>query len=250
MKRFLPILLVAVFVFSGSFIYSQCTPGNEETCPDPENNGEVCPDSLATGFQNVYYNQEITILPPQFYEFGGNVIELHSIKLHGLDNLPPGLGWISNSPDSVFMAGEYYCVLIDGTPEDTGEFHLYINIEVFVEIAQNVISAGTIQDSTLTMYVLPESAGIDDNPENRFMILETAPNPFENSFEIGFFSPRAQEVNIQVYDLTGQAFESHQLQARQGINQIQFDSSAWNSGMFICTISSTKQQHSVKLVKR
>jgi hypothetical protein len=148
------------------------------------------------------------------------------------------------------MAGEYYCVLIDGTPEDTGEFHLYINIEVFVEIAQNVISAGTIQDSTLTMYVLPESAGIDDNPGKRFKILTTVPNPFEDSFEIGLFSPRAQEIKIQVYDLAGQAFVKRNLQASNGMNQIQFDSSAWNSGMFICTISTNTQQLSVKLVKR
>lgn len=250
MKNILVPLLLISFVFLNIAASGQCTPGNAETCPDPENNGEVCPDSLAPGYLNVPYSQEITILPPEFYEFGGNVIELHSVKLLGLDNLPPGLGWVSNSPDSVFMAGQYYCVLIDGTPEDTGEYHLYINIEVFIEIAQNIISIGTIQDSSLSMFILPESAGLQEYQGNSFRVVEILPNPFDEFFEVNFTVPEAQTIWMHIYDLTGQVILHQQIQAEKGLNHHRFNGSGLPSGMFLCTLSDRTAKHSFKLVKR
>jgi len=252
MKNILVTFFVILIAFSSVLVHGQCTPGNEQTCPDPENNGQVCPDSLAVGYYNVPYTQEITILPPAYYVYNNDTVTLHHVKLHEIDKLPPGLVWESNDPNDEFTAGEYYCVLIDGTPADSGVYQISINVEVFIEILPTLppVSAGIVQDSSLAMYILPESSGLDEQEANSFTISETSPNPFNDKIIIGFNISEVQNIWIHVYDLTGQCVHKQQILAEQGQNHHELDGSELRSGMYLCTLSNNKQKLSLKLIKR
>lgn len=81
--------LILSILFTPIFVKAQCTPGNSTTCPDLENNGEVCPAILPDGITGMDYNEEFTILAPPEYDLMGTVIQLHHIKIVDVNNLPP-----------------------------------------------------------------------------------------------------------------------------------------------------------------
>ena len=106
------IIAILLMSINPATSFAQCTPGDETTCPDPENNGEVCPAVLPNGIIGKEYSQEFTIIAPPEYEIDGNVIPLHHIKIVDVENLPPGITWETNASDSVFMVVTYKCVLL------------------------------------------------------------------------------------------------------------------------------------------
>jgi len=250
-KLFIPIIVILLGL-TFQMANGQCTPGNAITCPDPENNGQVCPDSLAVGYYNLPYSQEITILPPSYFVVIGDTVNLHHVTLIDIGNLPPGLSWESNAPNNEFMAGEYYCILIDGTPSDSGVYQISIIVEVFVEILPSLppVSAGQIEDSTLAMYILPESTGIDEQIANTFSVTESSPNPFSNKTSIGYHVTEKQTVRIHVYDMCGQCIHENKITANPGLNQYLFEADELGSGMYICTLTTAKAKQTIKLIKR
>ena len=52
--------IIAIFLIgiSPATTIAQCTPGDETSCPDPENNGEVCPAVLPNGIIGKEYKQK------------------------------------------------------------------------------------------------------------------------------------------------------------------------------------------------
>lgn len=120
MKKILFLLLVLSFTTSHYTIaqYAVCTP---VSCPDPENNGELNPDSLTAGMIGVPYNYVLSILPPP----SGSGFTVNKIKIMQIDNMPAGFTWETNSNNSndYLYNGNWYCVVIDGTP--TGPAGVY-----------------------------------------------------------------------------------------------------------------------------
>ena len=109
LTRFLSAL--AVMILTTGVVLAQCTPGDETSCPDPENNGEVCPAELPNGIIGQEYSQEFTIIIPPEYNWEGNVIPIDHIKIMNVGNLPPDITWQTNAEDSIFNPETYYCVL-------------------------------------------------------------------------------------------------------------------------------------------
>ena len=85
-----------------------------------------------TGSSETSYNQQFTIIAPPEYDIEGTIIPLHHIKIVDVKNLPPGITWETNASDSVFMVGEYYCVLLSGICNETGTFPLKIVVDVYI----------------------------------------------------------------------------------------------------------------------
>lgn len=250
MKKIILLTSVILIALTCNVAIGQCTPGDEITCPDPEENGEICPDSLAGGFYMEPYNQEITILPPVSFETGQGSIDLHHITLLAIDNLPEGITWESNAPDDEFMAGVYHCILLSGTPADTGSFPMHIQVEVFIQVLPSLppVSAGIQTDSSIAMIISPEASGIADDIDG-FSILKNNPNPFSQTTSINFTLNKAELIWIHVYDLTGQCLHQTQIKAESGINNYLFDGTFLQAGMYICRISTPYHKASMKLIK-
>lgn len=252
MKKLYTTILCLVFgLFLAQATFGQCTPGDSLSCPDPENNGEVCPESLPNAMVNQLYQQEFTILAPPAYHdsLTGFNIDLHHIKLLDVGNLPPGISWISNTEDSVFMVGTYYCVLMEGTPTETGEYPLEIQVEIYVNFFGTPVLADTIIDSTSLKIDVIEESGLKETRLFTIQSLETFPNPFDSQVEIVFNLTEPEEITIEVYNMLGKIIHSEIIKANFGENKLQFDGSKLKPGIYFCSLGDSRNALSRRIIK-
>ncbi len=210
MKFTLLLLSVAFmsFFLSGMKGHAQCTPLSAEECPDPENNGEVCPDSLAHGYLNLLYSQVATILAPLS---DTNGIPIHHLTLQSVDNLPPGLTFQTNAANNEFLAGNYYCILMEGTPQEAGTFDLKIIVDIYINFFGVPVYALTVTDSTSLAIQIIDNTGVPE--DGSLAVTENFPNPFNSWTSFRLQSGDAGPAGFSMYDLQGRrlAFESFRL---------------------------------------
>jgi len=232
MKRifFTLILLSSLFYITQSS-FSQCVPLTPDECPDPENNGEICPDTLPMAFINQFYSQVATILPPSVYITEDSIeIELHSVQLMEVANLPEGITWQSNTEDSIFMAGEYYCVLMEGTPDSAGEYALRIVVDVYILFFGVPVKVATAVDSTSLTLVVVDNTGIKEDAS--FHAGHNIPNPFKSETRISYYADEAGTATFEVYSLVGRRVHSEQFNAGEGENVLLFDGQRLSAGTY------------------
>ncbi len=237
MKNELRILMLFLFGFLfTTMVYGQCTPADSTSCPDPENNGEVCPDSLNVGYLLHQYNQTISILPPPQLDTGGLTIPIHHLKLIDVGNLPPGITWVSNTDDSVFMAGNYYCVLFSGTPTDTGSYVLKIIVDVYASFGGSYFYLSRVIDSTsLTMHI-EKSSGTNNLADGKGDI-SFYPNPFSKDFRLKFYSSGHGYAAMKIYTLQGIEVMQKDFYSSTGENIIFIDGSKLPCGNYVVKIT-------------
>ena len=241
-KIFLTLFTGVLLLFLNINSFSQCTPGNAITCPDPENNGEICPDSLPDLTLGEYYAESITILPPPEVEVipGYPPVVLHHIQVMDIQNLPPGISWVSNAPDSIFMVGTYYCILLDGTPTDTGTYFLKIIVDAYIPGiggSDPIFLGTTIDSASVALTVLNNQYGINELDNNALKFISAVPNPFSGSTEIKFISKEKSEIEFAVYNLVGEKIFKQSIFASSGENTINYDGSCLPKGLYIFSVS-------------
>ena len=194
--------IILSFALLSPCVYGQCTPGNEESCPDPEDNGEICPDTIAPLFINTAYEQVITMLAPPRVDTLDLNFDLHHITLISVDGLPEGITWVTNAEDDEFMTGTYYCILFSGTTSSpAGTYPLKIVVDLYAEILGEPVYVYTLTDSTsLSMEVMEGSNTV---LERQSFLSVIGPNPFISRLNISFDPKTSGKVRLFVYDLTG-----------------------------------------------
>ncbi len=251
MKKVTLIFICLAFeIFLVNTLNAQCIPGDSLSCPDLENNGQVCPAVMPGATVNQYYNEDFTILaPPVFYDSASGItVNLHHIKLMKINNLPEGITWESNAEDSVFVVGEYYCVLLQGTPMVAGNYPLKIEVDVYVEFFGNQIYLTTATDSTsLTMDV--STTGVNEYDKMSIKLLSSMPNPFFSDLDISYIIAEPQKVTFKIFDLLGCIIYERIIDARYGENHIKFDGSDLNPGLYFYSISDSYNQYTKRVIK-
>ena len=232
-KRVLTFLFLMFGIFFTNSVLAQCTPADSISCPDPENNGQVCPDSLDVAYKGEYYEQVFSILPP--YETTGIVFTIHHLHLVDVGNLPESITWVSNTEDNDFYPGTYYCVLMSGTPADTGTYPLHIEVEVFGELNGTPVSMGTVTDSTSLSLVVEESNGVADLFV-RNSRMKLWPNPFINKTNISYRSPEPGQVQVVVSSLQGKELESCFYTVEAGENKLPVNLEQLAQGHYVITL--------------
>jgi hypothetical protein len=253
LKIFTLILFIAISAVNISS-FAQCTPETPEQCPDPENNGQICPDSLTAGYVGQAYSQVATIKPPLQYYLppDSTLITLHHVRLMEVGNLPPGLSWQSNSPDSNFTAGDYYCVLLEGTPDSAGEYHLRIVVDVFVVILPGFppVDVATVTDSTsLTINVI-DNSGINGPYDKSLLTRNCFPNPFQRNTRIDFYSGISGSVTFEVYSILGRKVYHQQINAIKGENSLVFDGQGLPEGTYFYIFRSSGYKSTGIMVRK
>jgi hypothetical protein len=235
-RKIITLLLILPICLASLSSFAQCTPSTPEECPDPENNGQVCPDSLAVSYIGQLYSQVATIKPPAIYFLppDSTEITLHHVKLMEVGNLPPGLTWQSNTPDSIFNAGEYYCVLMEGTPDSAGEYHLRIVVDVYVVILPGwpPVNVATVVDSTSLTLVVVDDSGINGDGTTSLLARQNVPNPFQINTRIDFYSEIAGPVDFEVYSILGQKVYYRQIIAFHGENSLIYNGQTLPEGPY------------------
>lgn len=224
-----------IYSFTAFTAGAQCTPLGPEGCPDPENNGQICPEVMPQGYLNQLYSEEATILVPTK---DPNGIDLHHFVLAAVDNLPTGLTWVSNAPNNEFLAGNYYCILLEGTPETADTFYLKIVVDVYINVGGVGVFITQVVDSTSLSMVIKESSNVDELTAEREM-LSNYPNPFSDHTNIFFFADDYREVQLEVYSLLGQLLYTEKYLARAGENIIPFSAALPGNGTYCYVIRSS-----------
>jgi hypothetical protein len=251
MNKIIMLILVLLFSSLNFMGYSQCEPLTPEQCPDPENNGEVCPDSLQPAFLNQFYSQVATIKPPAIYYMppDSTVINLHHVKLMKVENLPEGITWQSNTTDSIFVAGEYYCVLMEGDPDSAGVFPLKIVVDVYVLIFNIPVKVATAVDSTSLAIEVIDDSGIHGFKNDAFYAEQNIPNPFRSVTRIRYYSDKQESVIFEVFSLVGEKVYREELTAEKGENLVVFNGSALPRGTYFYKLHSDRYQSGGMMIR-
>ncbi len=220
MKKLILLMGFAIFTLVASQrLAAQCTPADSTTCPDPEGNGAVCPDTLKTAYLNRAYEQVVTMLIPSTYDTGIYSIPLHHVQLKDVGGLPNGIRWESNADKNNFMAGEYYCVLFSGTPTQTGHYVLKIIVDVYSSYNDVPIYVGQTIDST-SIWIDVLDANAVRQHSAAFFGFKTWPNPFRTNFQLEFTDVMAGNIEIDIYNLLGQLLYHQKYKSVVGKNRI------------------------------
>jgi hypothetical protein len=217
---------------------SQCDPLGADQCPDPENNGEVCPDTLAPGLLNLPYNVVATILPPASDTVMGVPITIHHIVLDSVGNLPTGLSWQSNAVNNEFYPGNYYCILMEGTPTLADTFHLKIYIGVFIDFFGTPVYGAQVIDSTSLSMIIIDNTGIAEKQHEGFYIMNNYPNPFTTWTSIRFFTEKPGPVEFELYSMMGKLVDRGQMIARKGENYFHYQGESLAPGTYFYLLRS------------
>ena len=216
-----------VFITFGiTAAYAQCEP-DINGCPDPENNGEICPDTLSPAILNQPYNEVITILVPDTNQG----VQIHHITLVDVGNMPTGMTWQSNAVNNEFMAGEYYCILMEGTPTVSDTFYLEITVDIYIDFFGNIVYAGQQVDDTSVYMEVVDPSGIGD-PWQVGHGITNRPNPFSGLTEISYFSDHPGRATFEIYSLTGQMVSLRELYSEKGENVIRFAANSLTPGVY------------------
>jgi hypothetical protein len=203
--------------------FSQCVPATPEQCPDPENNGQVCPDSLVMAHVGQFYSQVATIKPPASYMMADSTeIPLHHAQLIEVGNMPAGITWQTNAENNNFLAGQYYCVLLEGTPELEGNYNLRIVVDIYVLILGTPVKIAQVTDSTSLTLVVADDAGIQGDENASLFVHQNIPNPFQCNTRIDFHSKIAGTIDFEVYSILGKKVWAKQISASKGENSLIF----------------------------
>jgi hypothetical protein len=221
MKKRLRLLVFILLGFAAlPSVMAQCTPADSTSCPDPEGNGAVCPDTLQTAYLGQDYEQVVTMLIPSTYDTGIYSVPLHHVQLKDVAGLPEGIQWQSNADNNIFMAGNYYCVLFSGTPVDTGHYVLKIVVDVYSSYNNVPIFVGTTVDSTSIWIDVVDANAVNQESLNSLRF-RAWPNPFRSRLQVDFVSNKPGKVAVDLYNLLGQALYHGEFFTISGENTLQ-----------------------------
>jgi len=231
---------------------AQCTPGDSISCPDPENNGQICPETLPDAEAEQFYSQDFTILIPQEYVLdsaSGTTITLHHVKIAEVGNLPDGITWATNAEDSIYLPQVYYCVNLEGTASDTGSYPLKITIDVYALVFGTPVFVGTVTDSTsLTMNVVGE-IGIAEFESSSLTVKGAIPNPFTTKLDIAYIVKKPENVTFEFFDILGNSIFKTKVFSETGENHFKYDAAGLKPGLYFYTIRNTDDYFTGKVIK-
>ncbi|MCK6613628.1 MAG: T9SS type A sorting domain-containing protein [Ignavibacteriaceae bacterium] len=102
-----------------------------------------------------------------------------------------------------------------------------------------------------TTYAYQSLTEVEDNKTVPLTTLlhQNYPNPFNSQTSVSFQLPEAQQVELSIYNYTGQKLTTIFNGAKeQGDHQIQWDAAGFASGIYFCELRTASQRKSIKLI--
>ncbi len=244
-------LIKGIFVFCfiiGIVIsgYGQCVP-DTANCKDIDKPGQICPDTLPVAVLDTYYEQVITIIPPDTFDLGGGLIPIHKIIIDSVTNLPPGLSYEANATE--LFPDIAYCVLISGTPTETDTFFLKICVTPFVVFMGSIVQGAQTVDDTSLFIIVQSSTGLPVMSTDQVTLLPVKPNPFTMSSRIGLTSDKFGVGELHVFYITGQMVYHEEIWVQPGKNYFDFRGETLRKGIYLYKVSFMGKSFTSRVVK-
>ena len=216
-------------------------------CKDINEPGQICPKNLPEGLINESYEAVITVIPPAEYDIDGNIIPVSYIEIDSVTNLPEGISYAANAEK--FWADSSYCVILSGIPSEGGEFTLVIYVTPWIKIMQNYVPGEQVVDDTTVTMTVRISSGIRSSERQEFRVLPSVPNPYTESIQLGFFTPVADQVELEIYSILGNRVYREVLFAAQGEHTFKFNGQSLQPGTYFYNIRNHLGFHTRKFIK-
>ncbi len=233
MVKFLLTTLFISLISVASF--GQCQPDPQYTqdgiYPDPS--------TLNTAILvNEPFEQILTINAPAETTIVAT-LNIDSVIIENILNLPPGIGVTCNPNDCKWLGGQSGCVNISGTPIQTGVFDVDIETLIYVQ----GLAQGFPVTESFTVEVKNSLSIQEQTLLNETRIF---PNPVSNETKILFESASAGQVQIEVVDLIGNVVLQQNNTTTTGTNSLTLAVSNLAEGQYFVRI----QKQNAMVVKK
>jgi hypothetical protein len=137
-------------------------------------------------------------------------------------------------------------------------------VEVSVHFYPDLVTAGTghvqIQlgtmhnpsvRTTINLIASTEPSAVDEqvNPVNKFNLLQNYPNPFNPTTRISYVIPRTTNVNLKVYNITGNEVATLVNEVKgPGIYNVEFNGKNLSSGVYFYKLTAGKYSAVRKMI--
>ncbi|MBI2967790.1 MAG: T9SS type A sorting domain-containing protein [Bacteroidetes bacterium] len=225
----------ANLLLAGALLLSLGWAAAQVCTPDPQYTGDgiypPCP--MDTAFTGQAYSYIITVNVPAdttINPFG--TIAIDSLKITNVNGLPTGLTNYQCSPPScTWLGGTSGCILISGTPSQTGTFPLQANTTVYTSIFDPPVTYNYCTLIVATPVLIREFSGEAKMHRN-------TPNPFSRITTIEFNSQIKSVYNFKVYDLLGNMIFTRKINAVPGANTFEFSAKGLLPGIYFYSLES------------
>ena len=247
MKNLIKVLLIlSIFIGMAISGYGQCV-ADTANCKDINEPGQICPDTLPAAVLNTWYEQVFTVIPPDTFDFGTTAISIHKIIIDSVTNLPPGLSYEANA--SEMFPDTAYCVLISGTPTETGIFYLNIYISPYIYLINDTVKFLQTKDSTSLFIQVNSTTGLSPPIISQTKLLPVKPNPFNIRSRIGILADQFGVGELYVYYITGQLVHHEEKWIQPGKNYFDYNGEELTKGIYLYRVSFMGKSFTSRVVK-
>lgn len=237
-KKILSVISLFFIFLNVNRSFSQCIPNTGNTAlitPDTTTN-------FASGTDGVAYSQIVYVHPPTdttavVAGFPVTVDPVDSIVLNSITNLPPGLSYVCNPSNCVFLGGVSGCIAITGTPTTPGYYQLQIIITAYGKIQGTsfaVFATDTVNAYHININVNASVPQINQN--SNFQLLEIGKNQVPDFMTLKMNSPVLTSADFSIFNILGKNVYSKPALLKQGINSIDFSTKNLSPGVYILTL--------------
>jgi hypothetical protein len=148
-----------------------------------------------------------------------------------------------DNANCIWNASAYGCLRIIGTPSVTGVFPLVITLKG-VTVGGPLAQTGTGDINGYKLNITP--VGINVIKGSGLILNQNIPNPFGNYTDIRYSVAKQSFVQFYVMNLLGETVYKNTYKANQGENEIKFDGTSLNKGIYLYII----EVDGIKMTKR
>lgn len=247
MKNMGLLLFTFLLWMSAQQMSAQCTP--DPGCVDDTVPGQICPASLPDGTISSPYSQVLTIIPPSSADLPLiGTVTITKIVLTSIANLPPGISFQSNSTGNIFMVGTKYCVLLSGTPTDTGTYHLIITAEAYFTFLGIPTHQPYSDSTTYSIKIKSVNSDVAELISHEHFFVPELPNPFTSSDKIRVNSYISQPLALHIFNCFGQKVYEEKSNAVTGDYYFNFNGAGFSNGIYIYSISNGNRNYTGRLI--
>lgn len=198
--------------------------------------------SLPTGFENQPYELVFTAVVPDTVVIAlapdspPSVLDIDNVTLISIDNLPPGLSATCNPDTCVFLDESQGCVIISGTPTQSGVYSLIVNTTVGVGVAMLPVTFPGLLAAGEYKIIIEEGVSVDEPISNVIGLGQNAPNPFSDMTEIQVDTKQSGKFEFKVYNIIGKLLHEEEVNLSAGRNAITFNGGKLHSGMYFYSL--------------
>lgn len=158
-------IILTILALPFGSIYSQCPDCIPDTgCSSPDGLPTICPSELEDAITGEYYSATATFHMPSDVVFDGIDATLIEVSLASITGVPLGLEIVPNNINGIYYPsnGENYgCVTVCGTPLVSGEYSIYLTVNV-------IASAFGFEVPVTESFILPFTVLEGENSNGSF----------------------------------------------------------------------------------